>query len=201
MTPKLTVAFRGKPIKSVFLNKETFFIGRNADNDLHIDSLAIAPRHTLITTIESNRLVIPSNPSYPVFINGRAIDKSVLNHGDRISLGKHEIYFLKNDVIVTKSLLQSASTETSSTTRKAVLQVLKGKDMGLLIPLHHPINHLGKDSAESAIIARRDEGYFISALVTHNNITINSCNIDEKSVRLTHGDILTIGESVLQFFN
>lgn len=219
---KLTLTFKGKMLNSQNLPEGVFTIGRDVANDMQIDSLAVAPRHALVTVAGGEKLVKPLDPAYPLIINGNRVDEHRLMHGDRIGVGKHQIYFSDdasdNEKAAPAAAMlpntdeipefkpqppQTAAPPAKAGPQAAVeasLQVLKGKNIGVVIPLRRAMTRLGTESAGSAVIAHRKEGYFLSALVADNDVKVNGVDIQEESVLLNHGDILRVGGNTLQFF-
>lgn len=211
---KLTLTFKGKMLQSQILAEGTYFIGRDIVNDIQIDSLAVAPRHASVTFQGSETLVKQLDPAYPLVINGNLTEEHKLKHGDRIGVGKHQIYFSDTDPALTgfPSLSTQSFTHTveeppqihptpiTPTLVEASLQVLKGKNIGVVIPLRRAMTRLGTESSGSAVIAHRKDGYFLSALVSSSNVKVNDIEVREDSVQLNHGDILKVGQNTLQFF-
>jgi hypothetical protein len=209
----ITLTFKGKLLQSLTLTDGTYTIGRNEANDLQIDSLAVAPRHASVTITGTERVVKQLDQAYPLIINGSAVDEHALKHGDRIGVGKHQIYFSDtgasdNASPPIPSIAGNAENEEGPTPAlkptslpvEASLQVLKGKNIGVVIPLRRAMTRLGTESSGSAVIAHRREGYFLSALVAVNDVKVNGVDIQEESVLLSHGDILKVGPNTLQFF-
>jgi pSer/pThr/pTyr-binding forkhead associated (FHA) protein len=209
---KLTLTFKGKTLHSLNLANGTFTIGREETNDLQIDSLAVAPRHATIAVSSNEKLVKQIDPSYPLIINGNPVEEHHLAHGDLIGVGKHQIFFSDTEKPVPPGLPGRVDRDLSASepdhhTAKhgpvgvdASLQVLKGKNIGVVIPLRRAMTRLGTEAAGSAVIAHRKEGYFLSALVAVNDVQVNNVDIKEDSVLLNHGDVLKVGGNTLQFF-
>ncbi|MFM8331725.1 MAG: FHA domain-containing protein [Candidatus Methylumidiphilus sp.] len=210
---KLTLTFKGKTLQSQTLADGTFSIGRDDSNDLQIDSLAVAPRHASVSVAGSQRTVTQIDPGYPLIVNGNPVNEHHLKHGDRIGVGKHQIYFSDTDVgLPLRPEMHAETVDTDATippqhaakpgmvTVEASLQVLKGKNIGVVIPLRRAMTRLGTESSGSAVIAHRKEGYFLSALVAVNDVKVNDVDVQEESVLLNHGDVLKVGGNVLQFF-
>lgn len=210
---KLTLTFKGKMLQSQTLVDGNYTIGRDEVNDLQIDSLAVAPRHASVTVVGNERMVKQMDPAYPLIINGNQVTEHLLKHGDRIGVGKHQIYF--SDTSTSGNGLPvmppipgidedhdniPQPVRTGSATMEASLQVLKGKNIGVVIPLRRAMTRLGTESSGSAVIAHRKEGYFLSALVAVNDVKVNGVDVLEESVLLNHGDILKVGQNTLQFF-
>jgi pSer/pThr/pTyr-binding forkhead associated (FHA) protein len=208
---KLTLTFKGKLLQSQPLSDGTFTIGRDEGNDLQIDSLAVAPRHATVHVQGTQRTVTQMNPAYPLIINGDPVTEHELKHGDRIGVGKHQVYFSDSEVGLPTLRTEPhpaekrpAPPESSPFKHGAIteasLQVLKGKNIGVVIPLRRAMTRLGTESSGSAVIAHRKEGFFLSALVAANDVKVNDVDVQEESVLLNHGDILKVGGNVLQFF-
>lgn len=210
---RLTLTFKGRTLQVIPIEDTEISIGRDPDNVLQIDSLAIAPRHATIAAEGDGYCLCPSDRAYAVTVNGHKVEKHRLKHGDNIGLGKHLLIFLDDakewEAQVTgaaanklpdvddMSLSQQAPHNAAP---EASLQVLKGKNIGLVIPLRKAMTRLGTEETGSAVIARRKDGYFLSTLVASDKVLINEIPIFEESVRLSHGDILKVGPHHLRFF-
>ena len=209
---KLTLTFKGKTLQAQALTDGTYTIGREEINDLQIDSLAVAPRHASVTVVGTERIVKQLDPAYPLVINGNAVSEHLLKHGDRIGVGKHQVYFSDantggNGLPLPPSLANeeedhepTPTLKTGPTGMDASLQVLKGKNIGVVIPLRRAMTRLGTESSGSAVIAHRKGGFFLSALVAVNDVKVNGVDVQEDSILLNHGDILKVGQNTLQFF-
>ena len=210
---KLTLTFKGKMLQSQNLIDGTYTIGRDEVNDMQIDSLAVAPRHASVTVVGAERMVRQLDPAYPLVINGNLVSEHLLKHGDRIGVGKHQIYFSdtnvgSNGLPLMPSIghhdnpesAQQQPLKAGPVTVEASLQVLKGKNIGVVIPLRRAMTRLGTESSGSAVIAHRKGGFFLSALVAVNDVKVNGVDVQEESVLLNHGDILKVGQNTLQFF-
>jgi predicted component of type VI protein secretion system len=210
---KLTVTFKGRTIQHLPLETGATGIGRDTDNALQIDSLAVAPHHAVVD-VEARGMVIKQlNDDFPLLVNGRKLKEHVLQDGDCITLGKHDIYFMDDDPTarVGGSRKQSDGRDTddaatgsaeAATGGEAGLQLLNGKQIGLVIPLRNPLTRLDRDDSSSAVIARRTDGYYLASLSTHDgtNISINGKAIGDGSVRLNNGDMIKINQHKLRFF-
>lgn len=214
---RLTVTFKGRTIQHLPLETGATGIGRDSDNALQIDSLAVAPQHATIEVEARGMVVKRLNEDFPVLVNGRAIKEHVLQDGDCITLGKHDLYFMDDDPKASVSRTRQSSatsseatatqpeepSSTSSANPEAGLQLLNGKQIGLVIPLRNPLTRLDRDESSSAVIARRSEGYYLASLSAESSqtqITVNGQPIGDGSVRLKHGDMIKINQHKLRFF-
>jgi len=89
--PRLMLKFEGAVIKEVPLGNRPVTVGRAPDNDIPIDNLAVSNYHAKIYD-EANRLVVEDLSSLNgTFVNGLRVDRAMLNDGDSIEIGKHNI--------------------------------------------------------------------------------------------------------------
>jgi pSer/pThr/pTyr-binding forkhead associated (FHA) protein len=80
------------------LNQERLTIGREPDNDIPIDNLAVSGKHALVITILDDSFLEDlgstngsTNGSY---VNGKLVKKHALKDGDVIAIGKHELKYV-----------------------------------------------------------------------------------------------------------
>lgn len=91
--PKVMLKFKEAVLKEIQLDKEVITIGRNPNNDIHIDNPAVSGSHAKIIN-EGGRISIEDvNSTNGTFINGKRISKSALNNNDVITVGKHTLVF------------------------------------------------------------------------------------------------------------
>lgn len=97
---KLILKHEGINLRSYLLEKAATTIGRNTDNDIHIDDYAISGLHTVIVA-EKNAYLDDANDFFAqdmestngTFVNDNRVDRHLLKDGDIITLGKHEFTF------------------------------------------------------------------------------------------------------------
>ncbi|MES9813685.1 MAG: FHA domain-containing protein [Candidatus Thiodiazotropha sp.] len=89
------------------------------------------------------------------------------------------------------------SDESKSTS--GVLQIINGDNFGRIIPLNRNMTRIGHAGGDCAMIARRENGYFITFLEGPNPPRINRKPIGNQAQLLTDGDIIDVGGSQMQF--
>ena len=62
------------------------------------------------------------------------------------------------------------------------------------------MTRLGRSGSAVVVIAKRKDGFFISALENNGSITINNQPLNDKSLKLNHNDVIIIDSTTLQFF-
>jgi len=88
-----------KVIKEYMTDKKKFVIGRDSNNDIQIDNMAVSREHAVITQEPStinkgpdDHFVEDLDSINGTFVNGNKVFKQRLVSGDEITIGK---YFLK----------------------------------------------------------------------------------------------------------
>lgn len=71
-----------------------FLIGRTAENDLQIDSKFVSRHHAQIITTNSTSIVEDLNSTNGISYNGKRIRRRVLNDGDVLQIGEHELVYI-----------------------------------------------------------------------------------------------------------
>jgi len=99
----LTLSFKGHRLSVFRLDDERCTVGRDPDCRLHIDSLAVAPRHLELVPSEDGYLVVALDPDHPVLVNDERVERARLEDGDLIGVGKHSLTFADDGEKVAKA--------------------------------------------------------------------------------------------------
>ncbi len=212
--PKLTLSFKGRFIDLHNLTQQSTTIGRAEACDIRIDSLAVAPLHACIELVSGACQVSPADDQ-PVYVNQRLIRESItLSHGDCLRIGKHELIF--SDCITDLNPQKSRTTPPKkaphadsnpferlvsnyNTLPSGSVQILSGQHVGKIIPLQRGLTRLGLSGNECAVIAHRDDGYYLSHLEGKRSPRINRRSIGNRSVRLHEGAEIELGSIRMRF--
>ncbi len=200
---QIRVLFKDSQIKLIPLSENEMVIGSAVDCAIYIDSLAIQPYHALILKEGKQVSIRCLHSEFPMKINGQAQTEAILNDGDKIDIGKHTFQY-ESDIL--QSTQQNEDTlsidpifTTEKKTQEAWLQILSGSNLGKTINLHRQLTHIGKAGLQLEVIAKRNEGYFLSHLEGKELPTVNGKNIGETSHKLEDGDTIAIGKVKLLF--
>ena len=205
--PKLTLTFKGHIIDVYHLEGGETHIGRDEGCEIHIDSLAIAPRQALIRLIDNDDYQVSSlDTEFPVLVNHEKIERKRLHHGDVIQIGKHTLTYAEDVMELGADLTvdlrnteetQAADSEALPTT--GMLQIMNGENFGRIIPLKRNMTRIGHVGGDCAMISKRDDGYFLSFLEGPNPPVVNRHPIGDESYRLNEGDVIEVGGTKMQF--
>ncbi|HEY9148879.1 MAG TPA: FHA domain-containing protein, partial [Gammaproteobacteria bacterium] len=154
---KLTLAFKGKVLKVHYVQSGEILIGSDPSCDIHIDSLAIQPRHASITTANhKSTLRDLSDAEGGTFVNAKRLEsEALLKHDDEIRVGKHTLLFTTDPVDELSDEGELAepfdpeqgggfSGGAKASAKHAWLQILNGANVGKTLSLNRNLTNLGK---------------------------------------------------------
>ncbi len=203
--PKLTLSFKGRELSIHPLGSGSTLIGSDPQCLLHIDSLAVAPRHAEIVVEQDKCRIIALDAEWPVWINSAAVNSAELSPGDLLGIGKHTLRYsaeelpLAGTAEIPDETTGPAPTEQNRERPRAYLQILSGEHIGRIIPINRNMMRLGKAGGDCAIVVHRNNHYYLSFLEGHAPV-VNGVIIGEESVALDTGSTIRIGDTELQFY-
>ncbi|MGZ4958909.1 MAG: FHA domain-containing protein [Methylomonas sp.] len=205
---KFTVYFKDKAIQSNIFESGVIHIGRDETSDLVVDSLAVAPAHAVAIIKDGGCMIKQMNDKFPLLINNRQLKECNLQNNDVINIGKHYIVYNTTESIapgrpVSRNPDVLALNEKLADNVKlpdANLQVMNGEHIGRILPLKKAMTRLGHEGAGVIVIARRKEGYFVSALQEHDGLIVNNQPLGDRIVKLNNNDVIVVDKTPMQFF-
>ncbi|MBT3011862.1 MAG: FHA domain-containing protein [Candidatus Thiodiazotropha sp. (ex Lucina aurantia)] len=208
---KLTLSFKGRVIDVFHIERDKTEIGRNDNCTIPIDSLAIAPVQAVITRNDDQSYLLQAQEeAFPVLVNHEKTEEITLNHGDVIQVGKHTLSFAEDVMDLSADLGPIPANDQltdedepiesdDSKSKSGVLQIMNGDNFGRIIPLNRNMTRIGHAGGDCAMIARREDGYFITFLEGPNPPRINRKPMGNQAQLLTDGDIIDVGGTQMQF--
>lgn len=181
-------------------------IGRDETNDLIIDSLAVAPAHAaIVIRNDGNNTITQLNDGFPLIINGQKIKGGDLNNNDMITVGKHNIVYSTEELLIQDQPYESKKSPDQEIgfgvfMPAANLQIMDGENIGRILPLKKAMTRLGHSGSGVIVITKRKEGYFVSVLENTGDITLNNEPLNDSTLKLNHNDVLVVNKTALQFF-
>jgi pSer/pThr/pTyr-binding forkhead associated (FHA) protein len=186
---RLILNLDGHTLAEYNMTKERYTVGRLPDNDVRIDNPAVSGHHSLIINILNDSFIEDLNSTNGTYVNGKLIKKHALQHGDKITIGHHQIRFAdqqaeedeQDDFEKTMVINpRSQDEEALEQARRAVdeeapangsarngeilparLQVLTGEFSGREVSLAKSLTTLGRPDGHVVAITRRPNGYYI----------------------------------------
>lgn len=197
---RLTLSFKNKILKVMPVAPGEMVIGSDPQCDIHIDSLAVHARHATITTQDGNSVLRDLDTPEGTFVNNDKITQRPLEDGDVIQVGKHTLSFAHNaeyDPADADSFFDSVK---SHHPKDGWLQIMSGSNVGKSISLSRKLTNLGKPGVQMAVIARRNDGYFLSHLEGDRPPLVGDVAIGDSAWHLEDGDVIQIGNVKMQFY-
>jgi pSer/pThr/pTyr-binding forkhead associated (FHA) protein len=159
------------------------------------------------------------------FVNQEKISEHKLKNNDIIRMGKHTLTYTYEEVTQLDANESSTSIDIhpvmdqleqpqqdqvqeesssifgeASDNKQGWLQILNGQNLGKTLSLNRSMTNLGKPGVATAVITRRQDGYFIAHLEGKKTPMVGNDAIGDRSVKLEDGDTITIGNIRMQFY-
>jgi general secretion pathway protein A len=103
---RILVGFNGQTIAERELTPGRFIIGRTPDNDLQIDSKYISRHHAQIITSVHTSVLEDLNSTNGIYVRSKRVRRRMLNDGDVVQIGQHEIMYFDERVARTRVLTE-----------------------------------------------------------------------------------------------
>jgi len=94
---RLILSMNGQNMAEYNMSKERYTIGRLPDNDVRIDNPTVSGHHSLIINILNDSFLEDLNSTNGTYVNGKLIKKHALQHGDVVTVGKHQLRYVDAD--------------------------------------------------------------------------------------------------------
>jgi type II secretory pathway predicted ATPase ExeA len=101
---RILVGFNGQTIAERELTPGRFIIGRTPDNDLQIDSKYISRHHAQIITSIHTSVLEDLNSTNGIYVRAKRVRRRMLNDGDVVQIGQHEIMYFDERLSRTRAL-------------------------------------------------------------------------------------------------
>ncbi len=217
--PKMIVSIDGVVIREVQVTKDRTSVGRRPYNDVVIDNLAVSGEHAVLQMSGNEVYLEDLNSTNGTFVNGKAVKKQLLNDSDMVEIGKYKIKYVNeaSSGSVDKAImslsraaeLSDSSSATpaaglppvveSSSIGAATIKVLSGAAAGREVALVKVVTTIGKPGLAVAAITRRPNGFVVVHVEGSSQPTLNGASIGTEPVLLTHGDVLELAGTKMQF--
>lgn len=220
---KLLVKLQGQGSRTIDLARDSFTIGRKADNDLPIDDHTVSSHHAKIVRVQSVYFVEDLKSTNGTTLNGKSIERAQLHDTDVIAIGQHRIIFqdnapapamapsvsstdMEHTMAISSKDLHAAA---SSVTAKVV--VTSGKTDRLEYHLTKPANLIGSQEGAAiqltgwfapkaaALITNRGGAYSISPSQGGKKLLVNGQEVSGQQP-LKNSDVIEVAGVSLTFY-
>ena len=109
---KLIFSLENKVLNEFLLDKAHTTIGRRPTNDIHIDNLAVSGEHAVILQKGDDFYIEDKDSTNGTEVNDKLVKNYLLQSGDLISFGKHQLKFINEANLRNQSNSDSAFEKT-----------------------------------------------------------------------------------------
>ncbi|MGD8575691.1 MAG: FHA domain-containing protein [Thiohalophilus sp.] len=209
---KLTLSFKGSVLRIYPVLKGSMLIGRDPKCTIQIDSLAVSPEHARLDTHDQTTVLVDLKSETGTFVGQDKIDKHLLQDGDVIRIGKHTLAYKYEEVHdmahvddfpapqIEEISAQPDEPFHSIEHRHGWLQILNGQNLGKTLSLNRSMTNLGKPGVATAVITRRQDGFFLSHLEGEHPPLVDNKPLGDHSLKLEDGNTIQIGNIKMQFY-
>ena len=223
----ITVSLDNTVLHELPLSKERITLGRHQHNDVVLDMRAVSAEHAAIVTILHNSFIEDLDSTNGTQVNGQAVRKHYLQHGDVIQIGKYSIAYsseghpvhadpstlVGNDFPDTESLVEPpnpiAAEQRGMTAIAAVvggvpqpmpvIKVVTGPAAGKEMILTKSLTTIGRPGVQVAVITRRPQGFLITHVEGDTYPLINGTSIGANAHPLVSGSRVNLSGTELEF--
>ena len=94
---KILLKLKDTELKTLETDKAVITIGRNKNNDIHINNLGVSKKHARIVKQNGGYIIEDLKSTNGTLLNNEPIVKANLKGNDVVSLGKHTLFILSYD--------------------------------------------------------------------------------------------------------
>jgi pSer/pThr/pTyr-binding forkhead associated (FHA) protein len=227
---RLILSLDNQVLAEYNMMKERYTVGRLPDNDVRIDNPTVSGHHSLIINILNDSFLEDLNSTNGTYVNGKLIKKHALQHGDVITVGRHQLRFVDNaadgeeqdefaqTMVLSRSDMPNAvpataaaaapAQETARATDRpaggtAKIQVLNGTFAGREVALNKALTTMGQPGVQVIAITRRGDGYHLVQVENAPNREppkVNGQPIGAQAHRLNDNDVIELVGIKMGFF-
>jgi hypothetical protein len=224
---KITVSLDNNVLHDLPLSRERITLGRHQHNDVVLDMRAVSAEHAAIVTILHNSFIEDLDSTNGTQVNGQAVKKHYLQHGDVIQLGKYSITYsseglpvhadpssvIGNEFPDTESMVepdeptvaeQKGMTAIASVVGGVpqpmpVIKIVTGPAAGKEMVLTKSLTTIGRPGVQVAVITRRPQGFLITHVEGHAYPLLNGVSIGASAHPLVSGSRVNLSGTELEF--
>jgi pSer/pThr/pTyr-binding forkhead associated (FHA) protein len=222
---KLVLSKDSAVVHQCFLDAERVSIGRLPPAQLIIDDPLVAAEHAAIVAVGNDHILEDLRTAHGTFVNGKPVERHILQHGDIIGFGAFELRYLNPRATAEADLDRTilipglyskkeafdepgaAAEEMSVRTARSArvrfprgrVAITAGRRAGRTIELDRVVATFGRPGGELAVIARRPQGYFLTHVEGRRFPRVNKQTIAGNPHQLRNGDVIEVADEKMEF--
>jgi pSer/pThr/pTyr-binding forkhead associated (FHA) protein len=219
---KLVLSRGGAVLHQCFLDKDRVSVGRDAHNHVVVDDPSVGGEHAEIMPFGNDHILQDLRSAGGTYVNGKLVDRHILQHGEVIELGSFYLRYLNPRVSSAIDLertmlivgLQGAGDASGVRAAEARIPAarpskirfpkgrikgVEGTDAGRVVELDRVVTLLGDRRDRLAVLTRRPQGYFITHVVGRRHPRVNGQSIGKDARLLQRGDVIEVADEKVEF--
>ena len=222
---KLVLSRSGSVVFQCFLDAARVGMGREATNQVVIDEPSVSAEHAAIIAVGKDHILEDLNTVHGTLVNGKAVRRHILQHGDIIQFGVYDLRYLNpratDEAALDRTILISgikgrpAEPDARSVPGEelrlpsarsarvrfpaAQLRITTGKRAGRTIALDRVVSIVGKPGDAVAVLTRRPQGFFITHVEGRRFPQVNRQTLGKEAHLLRSGDVIEVADEQLEF--
>lgn len=222
---KIVLSLDGKIIDQKFLDQSRLTLGSGQEADLVVPCDSLQPLHAAFSTIVNDRFIESLVDGQTLMVNGKAITRHLLQHGDVVFLGDYRLKYLNANAAAhsldrTQWLEPARVRDISATIADAPLNLdyacaaaraardrlargsvtgVWGRFAGTTVEIDRILLALGSPDECVAVINRRPTGCFLSHVSGKLRTKHNGTVLGNQAVLLKDGDTIDTGKEQVVF--
>jgi hypothetical protein len=223
---KLVLTKDGAVVHQCFIDSEHVSIGRTAPAQVIVDDPLVGPEHAAIAAVGNDHILEDLRTAHGTFVNGKPVERHILQHGDVIGFGAFELRYLNPrasaDADLDRTILipglyarkketfdepgapaEELSVRTARSARvrfpRGRVTITSGRRAGRTIELDRVVATFGRPGGELAVIARRPQGYFLTHVEGRRFPRVNRLTLGREPHLLRSGDVVEVADEKLEF--
>lgn len=221
---KLVLSRSGSVVFQCFLDTTRIGVGRDPVNQIVVDEPAVSAEHAAIIAVGKDHILEDLNTLHGTPVNGRAVRRHILQHGDIIQFGVYDLRYLNprasDEAALDRTILipgiksHPAEPDARGAPGEEVrlpaarsarvrfpagrIRITAGKRAGRTIVLDRVVAIVGKPGYAVAVLTRRPQGFFITH-VEGRFPRVNRQTLDKEAHLLRSGDVIEVADEQLEF--
>ena len=211
----ISVSLDAKLLEKKKFDQESISIGRDVENDIHINNLAVSRFHAKIQKEGEKYIIKDLGSANGTFVNGNRIEWAELNVGDVVLVGKHALRLESSNNVQDEAFIEGNTVMVDQETQEQFLKKLETQapssqtklisSGGTEIPINSEFFTIGKNpgcnvslkelfvkDTHASIVRQGDGNYrIINSGSFFKPTKVNGYKVQEKILK--SGDIIQIG--------
>ena len=217
----ISVSLDTKLLEKKKFDSDSISVGRDVENDIHINNLAVSRFHAKIHKEGEKYIIKDLGSANGTFVNGNKIDWAEINVGDVVLIGKHALKLESSNNVQDEAFIEGNTVMVDRNTQDKFLKKLETQipssqtklisSGGIEIPINSEFFTIGKNSGcnvnlkelfvkdtHASIIRQGDGSYrIINSGSFFKPTKVNGSKINEKILK--SGDVIQIGSHKMVF--